>query len=149
MKNILLILLFISQVSCVRGSHENEIRTCIENESLSFHTDSDRSKFLEYWGTSKEMRIIYSGLDRTLAFISIADVRAKVKDGTMRAATMAKSKYSNFVIRVSGTVAWAMFDQDALTPEGRETRTHEFRCLEKIDGNWKIISASIHQYGGP
>jgi hypothetical protein len=146
MKKISFLLVLIIQVSCTKNMQENEVKATIEGESLSFHTDSDRSKYLEYWGDSKDMKLTYSGLDRTLNFITVNDLKIKTKNGTVRAATMAKSKYSNYAIRVSGTVAWAMFDQKAVTPEGRETDTHEFRCLEKINGKWKIIGSSIHRY---
>lgn len=146
MKPIALILVFIMQISCTAIQQEKEVKQLIEKESYCFHTNSDRSKFLEYWGNTKDMKLSYSGVERTARFVSMSDIKINANNGTMPAATMAKSEYSNYAIRVSGTVAWAMFDQKAVTPEGRETYTHEFRFLEKVKGDWKIIASSIHQY---
>jgi hypothetical protein len=146
MKKIFLLLLIIIQFSCTRSMQENDVKAAIEGESLSFYTDSNRAKFLDFWGDSKDMRISYSSEDRTQNYVSVGELKAMVNKGLLPAATMAKSAYSNYVIKVSGSVAWAMFDQKTIVPEGSETYTHEFRCLEKINGKWKIIGSSIHQY---
>jgi hypothetical protein len=146
MKNYSVLILIFSMFSCTPKFQENEIKELIEKESYCFHTNSNRSKYLEYWGDSKEMKLSYSGVERSQTFLSISDLKSNTKKGIVPAATMAKSEYTNYGIRVSGSVAWAMFDQKAVTPEGRETYTHEFRFLEKNNGEWKIIGSSIHQY---
>jgi hypothetical protein len=137
---------FVFLFSCTEKMQENEVKELIEAESHSFHTDSDRSKFLDFWADTKDMRISYSSSDRTQNFVSVSELKAIVNKSLMPAANMAKSEYTNYAIRVSGTVAWAMFDQKATKPDGSVDLTHEFRCLEKTAGKWKIVGSSIHQY---
>lgn len=146
MKIFIVVLFSICLVSCTERFHEKEVRALIEKESLTFYSDSDRNKFLDYWADSKEVKLAFSGVERSQTFLGKSEMKFSSKNGEIPAATMSKSEYSNFAIRASSSVAWAMFDQKATTPEGRETYTHEFRFLEKINGEWKIIASSLHQY---
>jgi hypothetical protein len=54
--------------------------------------------------------------------------------------------YSDFVVKASSNTGWATYDKKAVTPDGKPDHTHEFKCMEKVGGIWKIISASVHQY---
>ncbi len=46
---------------------------------------------------------------------------------------------SNYNIKINGNMAWATFDQKVTQPDKSIANSHEVRCMEKIDGNWRII----------
>ena len=52
----------------------------------------------------------------------------------------------NIRISVSKDMAWVTYDQKAVNPETKEVigRSHEARCMEKHDGQWKIAYLSYH-----
>lgn len=53
------------------------------------------------------------------------------------------TELSDFYIHISGKNAWAVFDQHQIFPDdsgdNQLYESLEFRCLEKIDGQWKIV----------
>jgi tetratricopeptide (TPR) repeat protein len=46
---------------------------------------------------------------------------------------------SNYNIKTGGSLAWVEYDQ-TVTGEKDTSTSHEYRVLEKIDGQWKIVS---------
>ncbi len=46
---------------------------------------------------------------------------------------------SNYNIKINGNMAWATFDQQVTQPGKSGYSTHEMRCMEKINGNWRIL----------
>ena len=46
---------------------------------------------------------------------------------------------SNYNIQINGNMAWATFDQKVTQPNKSTTTAHEVRCLQKINGNWRIV----------
>ena len=58
----------------------------------------------------------------------------------------AKLTQSNHYIRISGDIAFALFDQMIAFPDKDTGYSKELRILEKIDGEWKITVTSAHFY---
>ncbi|MCC6287384.1 MAG: hypothetical protein IT249_05825 [Chitinophagaceae bacterium] len=46
----------------------------------------------------------------------------------------------------NGIIGWATYDKKTVTPNGKTEFSHEFRGMEKINGEWKIISAPVHAF---
>lgn len=46
---------------------------------------------------------------------------------------------SNYNIKINGNMAWATFDQKVTQPNMSTAATHEVRCMEKINGSWRIV----------
>ncbi len=46
---------------------------------------------------------------------------------------------SNYNIHINGNMAWATFDQTRTQPDKSSSTTHEVRCMEKINSNWRIV----------
>ena len=46
---------------------------------------------------------------------------------------------SNYNIQINGNMAWATFDQKITQPDKSTAVAHEVRCMEKINGNWRIV----------
>ena len=54
------------------------------------------------------------------------------------------SANTNYKMHVAGTTAWVSHDEESTAKDGRKTHSSEFRMLEKIDGQWKLVGQSIH-----
>ena len=147
MKTLLLTLFFFTSSLCsaLAQTDEAAIRQIIESESKAFHLNADRKVFTTYWHVTNDNRMIYT--DPTGTFLFRGDeMKTAMAKGELPPADNATSEFSNFVVKASGTVGWATFDQKNTTPDGKSVYTREFRCMEKIDGAWKIFSSSIHDY---
>lgn len=57
-----------------------------------------------------------------------------------------RAELSNFNIQIHGETAWVSHDEVSIAPDGTETKSFEFRFLEKVDGQWKLVGQSIHVY---
>lgn len=53
--------------------------------------------------------------------------------------TQATFANSNYNIHINGNMAWATFDQKVTQPNKTTTASHEVRCMEKTNGNWRIV----------
>jgi len=53
---------------------------------------------------------------------------------------------TNYKMRVAGTTAWVSHDEESTAKDGQKTYSHEFRMLEKVDNQWKLVGQSIHAY---
>jgi len=56
------------------------------------------------------------------------------------------AELSNFSFQIEGNMAWVSHDEVSTSLEGVTTKSFEFRFLEKVDGEWKLIGQSIHVY---
>lgn len=124
---------------------ELAIRQVIEAESRAYHHETVRATFLNYWHIIPESRLVYTGPDGS-SFLTGADMEKARQAGQFPPPDYVVNVYSDFVIRANGDVAWASFDQKSTAPDGKITYMHEFRCLEKVGRDWKIISSSVHRY---
>ena len=146
MKTLLFtMLLALSCCSAVAQTDEVAIRQIIESESRDYHLDPDRKVFTTYWHLTADTRLVLTDPTGTYAY-SGKDLQAFVDKGEMPPANNAVSEYSNFVVKAGGTIGWATFDQKSTVPDGKSSYTREFRCVEKINGIWKIVSSSVHNY---
>ena len=53
---------------------------------------------------------------------------------------------SNVKISVMGNSAWVSHDEESVSKDGKKSYTVEFKMLEKINGDWKIVGMSLHAY---
>ncbi len=53
---------------------------------------------------------------------------------------------TNYKMKVSGNYAWVSHDEVSTTIDGTKSYTYEFRILEKIKKQWKLVGQSIHTY---
>ncbi len=128
-----------------QASKEAIIRKTIEAEHSAFHTNPDRKIYMSYWLVKPETRWVYSNTSGT-SFMTGADLNAGMAKNMYPPMDSAKFIFSNFISKASGTVGWASYDVKVDKTDGKSEYSHEFRCLEKIKGIWKIISGSGHQY---
>lgn len=53
---------------------------------------------------------------------------------------------SNYKMSIHGDNAWVSHQEVSTSPDGVNTYSYEIRILEKINGQWKLVGQSIHQY---
>ena len=53
---------------------------------------------------------------------------------------------SNYKISVMGNSAWVSHNEESVSKDGKKTYSIEFKMLEKINGDWKIVGMSMHAY---
>ena len=53
---------------------------------------------------------------------------------------------TNYKLHVAGNTAWVSHDEESTAKDGQKTYSYEFRMLEKIDNQWKLVGQSIHLY---
>lgn len=51
---------------------------------------------------------------------------------------------SNYKMSITGNYAWVSHDEVSISAEGLKKYSSEFRMLEKINGQWKLVAQSIH-----
>ncbi len=115
------------------------VQKAIENESYQFHHNADRNVFLSSWSMAEGTMMCYSGKAAQITLMG-KDMKAAAENGTIPKASNENTTFANYVIRVNGNTAWATFDQTGAAGNV----THEFRLMEKIGNDWKIVSSSVH-----
>ena len=50
---------------------------------------------------------------------------------------------SHYKMRISGDAAWVSHDEVSTAASGEKTTSSEFRMLEKVGGEWKLVGQSI------
>jgi hypothetical protein len=53
---------------------------------------------------------------------------------------------TNYKMNITGNNAWVSHNEESTSKEGKKTFSYEIRILEKINGQWKLVAQSIHQY---
>ena len=56
---------------------------------------------------------------------------------------------ANYKISIHGDNAWVCHDEESTSKEGVKTFSYEMKMLEKINGEWKLVAASMHFYKKP
>jgi TolB protein len=56
------------------------------------------------------------------------------------------SVHSNYKMHVEGNSAWVNHDEVSIGKDGKESWTYEFRMLEKVDNDWKLVGQSAHGF---
>jgi hypothetical protein len=148
MKNIFLTLFLLAaslSAANAQSADEAAIRKAIEAESEAYHTNPDRAAFISYWHITPETRLVYTGLDGGGIFTG-NDMKMAAEKGQFPPADQASREFTNYVVRTSGNLGWASFDQKNTLPNGEVHTMREFRMMEKVGGAWKIVSSSVHEY---
>ncbi len=91
----------------------------------------------------------------SVIFISTADGRAI----SIPAEALAKPSSSmgqggfaiatNYRMSIHGDNGWTSFDEVSTAKDGTKTYSYEVWMVEKINGDWKLVAASMHFYKQP
>ena len=56
---------------------------------------------------------------------------------------------SNYKMSIHGDNGWTSFDEISTAKDGTKSYSYEIWMVEKIDGDWKLVAASMHFYKQP
>lgn len=120
---------------------ETAIRQLLEKESATWRA-GDYAAHAACWHIRPYSRIVVSTPEGKVIDVPpqlMHDPKAEMGDG-------GASENSNYRMRIDRDQAWVTHDEISMDKDGAKTYSHEFRMLEKIDGAWKLVAQSIHQY---
>lgn len=138
-------LLFISVIAA-RGysqhAEESAIKQLLEKESSTWRS-GDIKGHAECWAIKPYSRIIASTLE-----CKVIDIPPDLMINPP-ANMVGKGGFSintNYKINISGNNAWVSHNEESTAQDGTKSFTYEFRILEKINNEWKLVGQSIHAY---
>ncbi|MFT3680423.1 MAG: hypothetical protein QM791_09140 [Ferruginibacter sp.] len=144
MKKIMpcIFLLFFNKSHAQTVNDSVAIVRILEKESATWRS-GDMSAHAACWSIKPYSRILIStGDGKTLdvppALMVNPPAGLMGKGGT--------SANSNYKMNVSNNTAWVSHDEISTSADGNQTYSYEFRMLEKIEGEWKLVGQSIHIY---
>jgi len=138
----LLFLIFLSFNSLGQANEEAAIKQVLEKESASWRS-GDVKAHADCWHVQPYSRILVSIGDSTVIDVPPALMLNPPSNSFGKGGT---SVNSNYKINITGTAAWVSHDEESTSAEGNKTYSAEFRMLEKINGQWKLVAQSIHLY---
>jgi hypothetical protein len=56
---------------------------------------------------------------------------------------------TNYRMSIHGDNGWTSFDEISTAKDGAKSYSHEVWMVEKINGDWKLVAASMHFYKQP
>lgn len=144
MKRSFLLLLLLSlpvAVCLAQTADSTAIKTILEKESFTWRS-GDAAAHASCWYIQPYSRILISTPEGATYDVPPANM-------TNTALPMGhggSSKNSNYKISINGNTAWVSHNELSLSTTGDKTYTYEFKMLEKIHSDWKIVGESIHVY---
>ena len=143
MKRILFLFCLVFSINSF-GQHAEEtaIKQLLEKESQTWRSGDTRGH-ADCWAIRPYSKIIVSGADG-----KILDIPPQLMIDPP-AEMVGKGGYSvnsNYNISISGNRAWVSHNEESVSKDGTKSYTYEFRMLEKIKGDWKLVAQSIHAY---
>ena len=118
------------------------IKQLLAKESTTFRS-GDVKGHADCWKIQPYTRIVISTADGRMIDVPPA---VMVNPPAGMAGQGGTFSISNFKVSVNGNSAWVSHDEESISKDGKKTYTAEFKMLEKINGDWKIVGMSLHAY---
>jgi Domain of unknown function (DUF4440) len=131
----------------VGTSDEEAIKQTCENETKYFH-EGDGKNWSNQWFETSYIEYLSQHFKNQ---INVPFTKGKVlvemknsiapnlkPDGLV-------SKMTDFEARIKGNMAWATYTQEDFKGETSDGKSRQLRILEKVNGSWKIVCASIQR----
>jgi hypothetical protein len=144
MKSIL-ILFFISIITTngyCQNTEELAIQQLLEKESSTWRT-GDIQAHAECWAIKPYSRILVSTIEGNVIDVP-PDLMINPPAGMVGKG--GSSINTNYKMSISGNNAWVSHNEESTAKDGTKSFTYEFRMLEKINNQWKLVGQSIHAY---
>ena len=118
------------------------IKQLLEKESTTFRS-GDIKGHADCWKIQPYSRIVISTADGKMIDVPPAIMINPPANMMGGGGTFSNSDYK---IAVIGNSAWVSHEEESISKDGKKTYSIEFKMLEKINGDWKIVGMSIHAY---
>ncbi len=116
------------------------IKQVLEKESATWRA-GDVAGHAQCWQLRPYSRVVVSTGDGTVLDVPPATMLHPPAGAMGHAGTAVQSHYC---MSVRGHAAWVSHDEVSTTPAGAKSYSTEFRMLEKVQGQWKLVGQSIH-----
>lgn len=140
------VILFAAMVanSFAQSSKEDSLAivNLLEKEASTWRI-GDKKGHAECWAIRPYSRILISTTD---ARVIDLDPKVMLNPPDQLIGNGGKAILSNIKLGVTGNSAWVSHDEESISKEGSSTFSYEVRLLEKINGAWKLVGQSVHQY---
>jgi hypothetical protein len=144
MKKLLLsLLLSVTCLLAVAQDTENAIKNVLNAETKAFF-DRDAKKMVSYWHITPQTSM-YIILSPKFVINDNADSLKNYSltgEPTKMDLNQIGSTRTNWNFCINGTNAYVTFDANLGNAQEKQY-THETRFMEKIDGEWKIVSSNV------
>jgi hypothetical protein len=118
------------------------VKQVVERESATWRS-GDAKGHAGCWKIQPYSRVLVSTAEGKMYDVPTATIANSVATTASRGGA---SSNSNYKISIIGNSAWASFDEESISKDGKKSYSAEFKILEKIDGQWKIVAMSVHAY---
>ena len=141
-KKQLFLFLFVALLTNAFGQKNKEteaIKRVLERESATWRS-GDIAGHADCWFIQPYSKIIISTGDTVIdvpPLLMINPTASMVGQG-------GSSFNTNYKISINGNHAWVSHNEESTAKDGKKTYSFEFRMLEKINRQWKIVAQSIH-----
>ncbi len=125
---------------------ETAIKSLIESETKAYQ-DGNTEGVRSYWHFAPYARGIASTpTNQTLYGNSGEQIRQFYSDLKPSNNTSSNANY-NVKVSSDATMAWVTYDQTTRDKDGKTLYlSHEVRCLDQVNGVWKLVVMSAHYY---
>jgi hypothetical protein len=133
-----------SQPTVAPESEEKSIRDLLEKESATWR-NRDVKGHADCWQWQPYSRVLV-----TIPGGQVIDVprEAILEPAPESMGDGGTSVNTNYKMNINGDQAWVSHDELSVSAKGDSTFSYEFRMLEKIGGQWKMVGQSIHLFRG-
>lgn len=139
---VLFFILFFATHGYSQNKEELAIKKLLEKESLTWRT-GDIKAHAACWAIKPYSRIVISTIEGNVIDLPPDLMINPPADMIGEGGT---SVNTNYKISISGNNAWVSHDEESTAKDGTKSFTYEFRILEKINHQWKLVAQSIHAY---
>lgn len=140
---LLLVFLCLSFFAKSQSADELAIQKTCETESRAW-LEGDAEAFNKCWQIRPYSRILVSTEEGQA--IAIEANQMKPADPESMGKGGGTVEISNYKFSINGSSAWVTHDEVRTAPDGSKHPSFEFRMLEKVDGDWKIVALSVHAF---
>ena len=123
-----------------KSDDQKEIIKLLEKESATWQA-GDIKGHANCWHIQPYSRILVSMADGSMIDVPPAKVITPSNMGNGGV-----SVQTNYKMNISGNNAWVNHDEESTSRNGQKSFSSEFRLLEKINNEWKLVGQSIHFY---
>jgi ketosteroid isomerase-like protein len=139
-KTICLALTCVLFLSAVAQKDEDAIKKVIADETTAFYA-KDAKAMMSFWHPMPQSTLfVVINPDQTVSHNGSSMTVDSVKGMLTGNPETVNFTRTNWVFCMSGSAAYVTFEQ-SLAEE--KTYSHETRFMEKINGDWKIVSSNV------
>ena len=144
MKKILLsLLLFCTSLLVIAQTDETAIKNVLNDETKAFY-DRDAKKMVSYWHKTMQTTMYIVLSPDNIITKNASSLNADSLQKNMLSGEPLKMDFgrTNWIFCINERSAYITFDQIPNDPQEKQY-THETRFMEKINGEWKIVSSNV------